>query len=114
MQKNYKGLIWTNHAIARMRERGIKQGDAWLTWRRPDNSRHSKSRGAWVYYKTYPSAHSGQAQRIEVVAKQNEEKEWVILSVWSRSVKGGLRRKKAGEAKSLGKLFVEILLGRKR
>ncbi len=80
MDKNYGGVIWTNHAISRLNQRGIKQGDAWATWKRPDQSRYAKSKAAWVYYKTYGN------QKIEVVAKQNEGKEWIILSVWSKSV----------------------------
>lgn len=80
MDRNFGGVIWTNHAIDRLRERGIKQGDAWATWRNPDQSRYAATQGAWVYYKTYGN------QKIEVVAKQNERKEWVVLSVWSKTV----------------------------
>ena len=79
MNKNFGGVIWTNHALQKLEERGIKQGDAWATWRRPDQSRKGKD-GSWVYYRTY----SG--QKIEIVAKQNEKKEWMILSVWSKPV----------------------------
>lgn len=77
---NYGGLIWTNHALARLTERGIKQGDAWAVWNRPDQSRYSKTQGAWIYYRTWNDT------RIEVVAKQNERKEWIVLSVWSKKV----------------------------
>ena len=31
MDRNFGGVIWTNHALDRLRERGIKQGDAWVT-----------------------------------------------------------------------------------
>ena len=78
MNKNYGGVVWTNHALSRLRERGIKQGDAWATWRRPDSSRYTQSKGAWVYHRTFDN------ERIEVVAKKNERGEWVILSVWSK------------------------------
>lgn len=78
MDRNFGGVIWTNHALERLRDRGIKQGDAWATWRNPDQSRYGSEKGTWVYYKTYGD------QKIEVVAKQNERKEWLILSVWSR------------------------------
>ncbi len=88
MKNNYGGIVWTNHALSRMRERGIKQGDVWATFRRPDNSKYSKKKGVWVYHKKSGS------QKIEVVAKQNEKKEWVILSVWSKPVHLKLRRKK--------------------
>ncbi len=78
--RNYGGIIWTNHAIQRLNERGISQGDAWAVWNRPEQSRYSTTKGAWIYYRTYGDT------RIEVVAKQNEKKEWIILSVWSKKV----------------------------
>lgn len=61
----------------RMRERGIKQGDAWATWNRPEQSRKGDS-GNWVYYRNWGGT------QIEVVAKKNERGEWIVLSVWSR------------------------------
>ncbi len=89
MQNNYGGIIWTNHALSRMRERGIKQSDAWATWKRPDNSRYAKNKGAWVYYRIIKD------KKIEVVAKKNEKKEWLVLSVWSRPthVRHGRKKK---------------------
>ena len=83
MDKNYGGVIWTNHALSRMSQRGISQGDAWATWRNPQQERKAKIPGAWVYYRTYGS------QMLEVVAKKNERGEWLILSVWSRPDYGG-------------------------
>lgn len=76
MDNHFGGVIWTNHALERLRERGIKQGDAWATFNRPGESRKGNS-GNWVYYRTYGN------ERIEVVAKKNEKGEWLILSVWS-------------------------------
>lgn len=83
MDPHYGGVIWTNHALKRLAERGISQGDAWATWRNPDQTRSAKKVGNWVYYKTYGN------QKIEVVAAKNEKGEWVILSIWSRPVYGG-------------------------
>jgi hypothetical protein len=82
MDNRFGGVIWTNHALGRMRQRGISQSDAWATWSRPDQSRYATARGAWIYYKTYGR------EKIEVVAKKNERGEWIILSVWSRPVYG--------------------------
>ena len=79
MDNHFGGVIWTNHAMDRMRERGVKQGDAWATFNRPEQSRKGAS-GNWVYYRNWGG------EQIEVVAKQNERREWIILSVWSRSV----------------------------
>lgn len=89
MDSKYGGIIWTNHALQRLSERGISQGDAWATWNRPEQSRYSATKGAWIYYRTYGD------QRIEVVAKQNEKKEWIILSVWSKQVFGYQKQKKS-------------------
>ena len=80
MDNRFGGVIWTNHALDRLRERGIKQGDAWATWRNPEHSKKGTISGSWVYYRNYAGT------QIEVVAKQNGKKEWIILSVWSRSV----------------------------
>jgi hypothetical protein len=86
MDKEFGGVIWTNHALQRLKDRGVKQGDAWVTWRRPEQSRYAKDKGAWIYYRTFGN------QKVEVVAKQNpstgsgQAGEWIILSVWSRYV----------------------------
>lgn len=96
MKNDFGGVIWTNHAMKRLRERGIKQGDAWAAWRRPDYSRQAKNKGSFVYYKTYG------VTRVEVVAKKNEKGEWIILSVWSRPVH------KNKETKSILRAFLDI------
>lgn len=77
-QRQYHGTIWTTHALERLQERGIKQGDAYAAFARPDHSRYSKSRGGWVYTRSWSD------QSIEIVSKQNERGEWVILSVWAK------------------------------
>ena len=125
MDENFGGVIWTKHALSRMRKRGIKQGDAWATWRRPDQSRYAKTKGTWVYYKAYGN------QKIEVVAKKmpparrvngpEGKGEWVILSVWSRDVSRKPRStgsrpvfgKKTKKAPSLWKLISEKLFGKR-
>jgi len=81
MNNHFGGVIWTNHALQRLKERKISQSDAWATWRRPQKSRYADLKGAWIFYRTYGK------QKIEVVAKKNEKKEWIILSVWSKEAK---------------------------
>jgi len=89
VDKNYKGVIWTNHALERMRERGIKQGDAWATFKRPDTSKYAKTKKAYVYYRTWDNT------RIEVIAKKNEKGEWLVLSVWSKPTNRSIKEKSA-------------------
>src|SRR4030042_1729472 len=86
MDNHFGGVIWTNHALDRLRQRGIKQGDAWATWRNPEHTKKGSALGSWVYYRDYGGT------QIEVVAKQNERHEWIILSVWSR-VDGEMARR---------------------
>ncbi len=76
----WKGVVWTDHALQRLKERGVSMDTAFATWNNPDSKRYATAQGAWVYYKTW------EKEKIEVVAKQNEKGEWVILSVWSRPV----------------------------
>lgn len=113
MDQNFGGVIWTNHALQRLKERNISQSDAWATWSRPDQSRKgSNQKGSWVYYKTYGN------EKIEVVAKKNDEGKWVILSVWSRPVYQDAHSKsttvhKKPEGKSLMRRFFEVLFVKK-
>lgn len=99
MDNKYKGVIWTNHALQRLNQRGISQGDAWATFSRPDQSRYASTKGAWVYYKTYGD------ERIEVVAKKNERGEWIILSVWSKPIYGKKKKVKPLWKLIFNKLF---------
>jgi hypothetical protein len=78
VDKKYGNIIWTTHALNRMSERGIKQSDAFATWKNPERSRYAKAKAAWVYHKNI------NGQRIEIVAKKNEKGEWIVLSVWSK------------------------------
>lgn len=89
MNQHYGGVIWTNHALDRLKERGISQQEALITFTNSDQSRYAATRGGWVYYKTYGN------RKIEVVAKQNERKEWVILTVWERPVYGTEHKKQS-------------------
>jgi len=99
MDNHFGGVIWTNHALDRLRERGIKQGDAWATWRNPENSKKGSAPGSWVYYRNYGNT------QIEVVARKNEKNEWLILSVWSRPVTQGTKKTNSFFGDLIKKLF---------
>jgi len=99
MDNHFGGVIWTNHALDRLRERGIKQGDAWATWRNPEHSKKGTISGSWVYYRNYGK------DQIEIVAKQNERHEWIILSVWSRQAPENYKKTKSFWSFIFKKLF---------
>lgn len=103
MDKNYGGIIWTKHALSRLAERNIKQGDAWAAFIRPDSSRFSKNKNAYVYIRSWDD------EEIEIVASKNKEGQWIILSVWSK--KKVVKNRKDYKASFLGK-FVAKLFGK--
>lgn len=103
MDKNYGGVIWTNHALARLKERGIKQGDAWATFNRPDSSEFSKNKEAYVYTRQWSN------ETIEIVAKKNNQSKWIILSAWSKKIE---TKKVDKEKTSLIRKFLYLLLGK--
>lgn len=78
MKTNYMGLIFTNHAINRLYNRGISQEKAYETFAHPDGQLEGKIPGSVKFYKKYGE------QRIEVVAKKNGKGEWVVFSCWSK------------------------------
>jgi len=83
MDRRYKELVFTNHALDRLKERGVLMSEAWATWRRPRQSNYAATKGAWVYERRWGK------RQIEVVAKQNEHKQWVVLSVWANDLRYG-------------------------
>lgn len=76
-QQYYGGAIWTNHAIERMRSRGLTQKMAWEAFMRPDRSFKGKQPGTSQYQKKVDRS------LITIIAKQNEKNEWIVLSAWS-------------------------------
>lgn len=72
----YQGAIWTNHALERLGQRGLSQDMATKAFRSPDKSSHGKQRGTMEYQKQFgPST-------VTIIAKQNDKREWIILSCW--------------------------------
>lgn len=71
----YGNLIWTNHALARLAERGLSQDRAWETVRHPDKT-YPGNNGSTQYQKRYGM------YLVTAVAKKNEKNEWLVLSCW--------------------------------
>lgn len=75
-QTHYGGIIWTNHAQEQLTRRGVLQATALQTFRSPDTTFSGKNPGTIEYEKKFGSA------KVTIIAKQNEQKEWIILSGW--------------------------------
>ena len=74
--KFYGGYIWTNHALERLKQRGMDQKMAWMAIRYPDKTIPGKQKGTIEYQKWMMKS------LITVIATQNDQKEWVVLSCW--------------------------------
>jgi hypothetical protein len=72
----YGGIIWTNHAIARQGQRGLSQDLAWQAYKYPDRTIPGKNPGTTEYQKSFG------ASLVTVIAKKNEEGNWIVLSNW--------------------------------
>ena len=74
--QNYEGLIFTNHALDQLARRGLKQDLAWQTWRSPEKSLPGKTLGTTEFQKNFGE------RKVTLIAKLNDQKEWVVISCW--------------------------------
>ena len=74
--QHYGGVIWTNHALDRLHQRKLPQHIAFLAYQEPDSRITGKQPGTTELHKQYGRSH------ITLIARQNERKEWLILSAW--------------------------------
>lgn len=75
-QTHYGGLIWTNHALERLHQRGLSQENALITFRNPEEILVGKNPGSSEFIRHFGST------KVTLIGKQNEKKEWIILSAW--------------------------------
>lgn len=73
--KNFGGVIWTNHALDRLDQRGLTQDLALQTYNEPDKTMPARD-GATEYQKWFDKS------RVTVIVKKNERGEWLVLSNW--------------------------------
>ena len=72
----YGGVIWTNHALRRMKERGLGQDMALSAFHHPDIEEKGNDADSFRYKKKFED------KEVTIVAKKNERNEWLILSAW--------------------------------
>lgn len=115
-QQHYAGVIWTHHALERLGQRGLTQKLAASAFIHPDNTVPAKNGGTEFQKRVGPSM-------VTVIAKQNEKREWIILSCWIDPPLPGsidIQKKKDyhtyKKASFIGKIFITLknqLFGRK-
>lgn len=69
-------VVFTDHAIKRMHQRGISGDWAWQSVKQPDKTSAGKERHTTEFIKQF------NAHMVTTIAKKNDIGEWVVLSVW--------------------------------
>lgn len=69
-------VVFTNHAVERMKSRGINGDWAWQTVKHADTTNPGKEKHTTEFVKEFGNHH------VTVIAKKNDVSEWVVLSVW--------------------------------
>ena len=69
-------LIFTNHLKDRIRDRHMNTSQVETTFRSPDQKYGGKEHGTTVFEKRFGS------QTVTLIAKQNEQHEWIAISAW--------------------------------
>lgn len=76
VSRNYGNVIWTNHALDRLGQRGLSQQMAYQAFSNPDSSFPGKKPGTTEYQKHFGNS------LVTIIATQTEKREWLILSCW--------------------------------
>ena len=69
-------VVFTNHAITRMSQRGISGDWAWQSVKSPDKISAGKQKHTTEFIKKFNN------HTVTSIAKKNDIGEWVVLSVW--------------------------------
>lgn len=101
-------IIFTNHALDQITNRGISKNDAYNTFKSPDRSFNGKQ-GGTEFHKRFDGF------EITLIGKRNEKNEWIAISVWRNPPLAGTKdAKRASEWKEyknagpLGKIWISI------
>lgn len=69
-------VVFTNHSIERMKQRGISGDWAWQSVKSPDHSKAGKQKYTTEFVKRFGE------YTVTAIGKKNDIGEWVVLSVW--------------------------------
>lgn len=69
-------VVFTNHSIERMKQRGISGDLVWQAVKTPDKTSPGKEKYTTEFVKNL------QGRTLTAVAKKNDIGEWVVLSAW--------------------------------
>jgi hypothetical protein len=73
---HYGGIIWTNHALERLKQRGLSQELAWQAYKYPDRSFPGRELGTTEYQRRYDKS------LVTLITKFTEKREVIVISAW--------------------------------
>lgn len=85
-------VVFTNHSIERLKERGISGEMVWHTVRASDVKSPGKEKHTTEFVKRFGE------KKITCIAKKNDLGEWVVLSAWMDPPLAGTKDHKKREA----------------
>jgi hypothetical protein len=85
----YKGVIWTNHILKRMKERDLSYDDVYWVFKKPDEIKKSNAENGYKFYRYHDKS------RFALVTKKNESGEWVFVTCWSKDLDSPRKRSKS-------------------
>lgn len=95
---NYGGIIWTNHALEKLKNRGFTQDFALRAFKYPDRTIQGKKKNTFKYQKKIEES------KVTIIATKNEKNEWIIISAWiDPPLPGSIDYKKQEEYKKYQK-----------
>jgi len=78
----YKGLIFTNHILERMKQRNLNYEDVYWVFSKADEVYDAKVKGGKKFYRNW------KGKRYSVVAKKNDQGQWIVLTCWAKDLNG--------------------------
>ncbi|NMB56397.1 DUF4258 domain-containing protein [Candidatus Beckwithbacteria bacterium] len=76
----YRGIIFTDHILQRMKERQISLDYVYWVFKRPEIKIYDRKKQSYKFIR------QGSNKNFVMIAKQNEKKEWVLLSCWTKEI----------------------------
>ncbi|MGI5828073.1 MAG: DUF4258 domain-containing protein [Patescibacteria group bacterium] len=102
----YKGVIWTNHILERMKERNLSYDDVYWVFRKPDEIKESKAKNGYKFYRHYDNS------RFALVARKNEKDEWVFVTCWSKNLDKPYKQRRTKKHISFWRNLWHMLTGK--
>ena len=98
MKREYRGIIFTDHALNRLHNRNVSQQKAHQTLKSPQRKQPGKTSGSFKFSRDFDD------YLLQLIAKKNNQNQWIILTCWVKD--------KSSRRQTKERNFLDQLLGR--